>query len=274
MSVAYDLGLAGRVAVVTGAGSGIGRASAIAFAANGCRVAVLDRDAAGRDATVAAIAQAGGRAVAIDCDVRDPASVAAAAERSAAALGACDILLNNAGVLRFGTLDELSLDEWNEVLAVNLTGYFLCAQAFGRQMRARGKGALVHIASIAAAHPAGSSGAYSVAKAGVAMLSRQLAVEWGAHGIRSNAVCPGMTMTAMTEAAYNRPGTSEPRNKAIPAGRVGQPQDIADAVLFLASDRSAYMSGAELTVDGGFTRNLLGLVPRTGELLRRDPAER
>lgn len=259
------LGLAGRVCVVTGAGSGIGRAVAHGFSAQGARVSVLDRNAEAAAATVAQIAERGGQAVAIACDVSDPASVAAAGERSVAEFGACDILVNNAGVLRPGALDVLAVEEWNSVLAVNLTGYFLCSQTFGRQMRAKGHGALIHVASIAAAHATAFGGAYSIAKAGVAMLSRQLAIEWGAHGIRSNTVSPGMTLTPMTQEAYTRPGTAERRNQAIPAGRVGRPEDIAEAVLFLASDRSAYITGEDLTVDGGFTRNLMSLVPRTGD---------
>ncbi len=260
------LGLAGRICVVTGAGSGsgIGRAIALGFAAQRARVAVLDRNLEGAQATAAEITQRGGQALAIGCDVSDPASVGAAAERSESAFGPCDILVNGAGVLRPGALESLTLEEWNAVLAINLTGYFLCSQNFGRQMRSKGRGALVHIASIAASHANTNGGAYAVAKAGVAMLSRQLALEWAPFGIRSNAVSPGMTLTPMTEAAYTVPGTAEPRNQAIPAGRVGLPKDIADAVLFLASDRADYITGEELVVDGGFTRNLLGLVPRTG----------
>ena len=259
------LRLAGRICVVTGAGSGIGRAIALGFAALGAQVAVIDRDGVAAQVSVDQIIGRGGSAIAIECDVSDAASVNAAATRSATECGPCDVLVNNAGVLRPGTLDHLTLDAWNAMIGVNLTGYFLCAQAFGRQMIAQGRGALVHTASVAASHPAAGNGAYSVTKAGVAMLSQQLAVEWGAHGIRSNSVSPGMTLTPMTHAAYTRPGTSERRNKAIPAGRVGQPEDIAEAVLFLASDRAAYITGIDLTVDGGLTRNLLSLVPRSGE---------
>ena len=255
-------GLENKVCVVTGAGSGIGRAIATLLAAQGARVAVLERNAAAGQATVDALVAGGGQALAVVCDVADEASVAAAAERCAAAFGPCDVLVNNAGVLGAGGLDELTLAQWNGLLAVNLTGAFLCAQAFGRQMRGQGGGAMVHLASIAASHAAANGGAYSVAKAGVAMLSRQLAIEWGVHGIRSNTVNPGMTLTPMTQAAYERPGTAERRNQTIPAGRIGRPEDIAEAVLFLASPRSAYMTGAELTVDGGFTRNLLSMVPR------------
>ena len=263
-ATASDLyGLADAVCVVTGGGSGIGRAAACAFARLGAAVAVIDRDIAGAQATVVMLAESGARGVAIACDTSDAASVNAAAARSAEALGGCDVLVNAAGILRAGGLEDLPLEEWNRVIAVNLTGYFLCAQAFGRQMRAKGKGAMVHIASIAASHATGFSGAYSVSKAGVAMLSRQLAIEWGPQGIRSNTVCPGMTWTGMTQQAYGRPGMAEVRGKAIPAGRIGQPEEIADAVVFLCSARAAYVNGADLTVDGGFTRNLMGLVPRT-----------
>ena len=256
------LGLAGRVAVVTGAGSGIGRAVALALAAQGARVAVLDRNAEGAQGTVAVVTSQGGQAVAIECDVSQAASVAQAAQRSLAALGPCDVLVNNAGIIRAGLLETLSLEDWNATLAVNLTGAFLCSQAFAAQMRPRGHGALVHIASIAAEHATPQAGSYSVAKAGIAMLSRQLAVEWGGHGIRSNAVCPGMTRTPLTQARYDLPGNTERMSAAIPAGRIGQPHDVAQAVLFLASDCSAYITGQELTVDGGFSRMLMSLVPR------------
>ena len=159
---------------------------------------------------------------------------------------------------------ELSFADWNQLLSVNLTGYFVCAQAFGAGMRARGRGTLVHIASIAGDHPTPNTGAYSVAKAGVQMLSRQLAIEWGANGVRSNAINPGMIYTALSADMYSRPGVREAREATIPSGRIGQPEDIAEAVLFLSSDRSSYMNGAEVTVDGGFTRNVLGLIPRAG----------
>ena len=256
--------LAGRVCVVTGAGSGIGRGIALVLADSGSRVVVLDVNLEGGRATVDQIKAAGGDAVAFGCDTSDLASVTAAAQSSLAAFGPCDVLVNNAGVLRPGPLDTLALDEWNKVLAVNLTGYFLCAQTFGRQMRASNRGALVHIASIAAEHATAMAGAYSVAKAGIEMLSRQLAVEWGGYGIRSNVVHPGLILTPMSQAFYDQPGVTERRSQAVPVGRIGLPSDIAQAVLFLASDRAAYISGQSLTVDGGFTRMLMGLIPRVG----------
>ena len=254
----------GRVCVVTGAGGGIGRATALALAGAGGRLALLDRSADTLGETMAAVAEAGGEAVAIGCDTSDEASVAAAAAQCRDRLGPCDVLVNNAGILRAGPLETLALSEWNALLSVNLTGYFLCAQAFGRQMRERRAGALVHIASIAGHHATAGGGAYSVAKARVVMLSRQLAVEWGGAGIRSNVVNPGMILTPMSHAFYQQPGATERRSAVIPAGRIGQPEDIARAVLFLASPRSDYISGDEITVDGAYTRNIMSLVPRAG----------
>ena len=261
----HDLfGLAGRVCVVTGGGSGIGRSIAVALARAGARVAILDRSEKGSAAALQEVASFGGEAVAIACDVSQADSVAAAAERSARLLAPCDVLVNNAGMIQPGALETLTFEDWNKVLSVNLSGYFLCSQAFGRQMRTKGKGALVHIASIAANHATPFSGAYSVAKAGVTMLSHQLAIEWGVQGIRSNVVHPGMILTPLSESMYAQPGVTERRSEAIPAGRIGRPEDIAEAVLFLASDRASYISGDTVTVDGGFTRMLMNLIPRVG----------
>lgn len=174
------------------------------------------------------------------------------------------MLVNNAGLLRPGPLATLSFAEWNALIATNLTGYFLCAQEFGRPMLARRRGALVHVASIAASHPQGFSGAYSVSKAGVVMLSRQLAVEWGESGIRSNVVSPALVRTPMSEAFYRVPAIAERRAAMVPLKRVAAPADIAEVVLFLASPRSGYVNGEEILVDGGFARTLMDLVPRPG----------
>ncbi len=257
-------GLAGRVCVVTGAGGGIGRAIAVTLAEAGARLVILDRSADTAAETLDAVRVRGAEAVAIGCDTADEASVAAAAAQSAERMGACGVLVNNAGILRPGPLETLTSTEWHAVLSVNLTGYFHCAQAFGRQMRGNGGGAMVHIASIAAHHPTPFSGAYNVAKAGIVMLSRQLAIEWGGVGIRSNVVSPGMILTPMSAAFYAQPGAAERRSATIPGGRIGQPEDIARAVLFLASPLSAYITGDEITVDGGYTRNIMSLVPRAG----------
>ncbi|UFN47695.1 SDR family oxidoreductase [Roseomonas sp. OT10] len=258
------LGLEGRVCAVTGAGGGLGRAIALGLAAVGARVALLDRSADGMAGTVAALREAGAEPLALACDVSDPESVATAAGQVEASLGPCAVLVNNAALLRPGPLESLTLADWNALLAVNLTGYFLCSQAFGAQMRAAGRGSLVHVASIAAGHAQGFSGAYSVSKAGVVMLSRQIATEWGPAGLRSNVVSPGLVMTPLSQPFYDAPGVQARREAVVPARRIGQPEDIADAVAFLASDRAAYVNGDEMVVDGGFTRGIMNLIPRPG----------
>jgi NAD(P)-dependent dehydrogenase (short-subunit alcohol dehydrogenase family) len=258
------LGLSGRVCVVTGGGGGIGRTTAANLARAGARVAAIDRDERGLEMTAVELGKLGGDHLVTNCDTSSAESVTAASEKVEKALGSCGVLVNTAAVLRPGGLDTLSLAEWNAVLSVNLTGYFLCAQAFGRQMRKLGHGSLVHVASIAGSHAQGHSGAYSVSKAGVVMLSRQLAGEWGPQGIRSNVVSPGLVVTPMSQSFYDTPGVTERRTAVVPARRIGMPQDIADAILFLASDRSSYVNGDEIIVDGGYTQTLMNLIPRPG----------
>ena len=227
-------------------------------------MALLDKNAETCATATGTLVDKGATAVAIPCDTSDPASVAAACERLTAALGPCDVLVNNAGFLSPGALASLPLDAWNANIAVNLTGYFLCAQAFGRAMLERRRGAMVHIASIAASQPQPWSGAYSVTKVGVMMLSRQLALEWGPRGVRSNVVCPGMIRTPMSESFYQAPGVAERRAAIVPRGRVGKPEDIADAVAFLASPRADYVNGEDVLVDGGFCAVLMAQAPRPG----------
>ena len=258
------LGLSRRVCVVTGGGGGIGRATAISFAQAGARVAAIDLDERGLEATRAELARLGRDHVVTGCDTSSVESVTAASATIEKSLGPCQVLVNTAAVLRPGALDSLSLVEWNAVLSVNLTGYFVCAQVFGRQMRKLGRGSLVHVASIAGSNAQGQSGAYSVSKAGVIMLSRQLANEWGPHGIRSNVVSPGMVITPMSQSFYDTPGVTERRSAVVPMRRVGMPQDMADAILFLASDRASYVNGDEIMVDGGYANMLMNLVPRPG----------
>ncbi|RQV13243.1 SDR family NAD(P)-dependent oxidoreductase [Burkholderia cenocepacia] len=258
------LRLSGKTCVVTGAAGGIGASIAQTFVAAGACVALLDRDA---DKTIALAEQlraCGADVVAVACDIGDPTSVAQAAERVQRDLGTADVLVNNAGLLRAGGIETIDLDAWNAMLRVNLTGYMLCSQAFGRAMLARGSGSLVHVASIAARHPQTHSGAYSASKAGVAMLARQLAAEWGPRGVRSNTVCPGMIRTPLSESFYAN-GDIEARRSAMTASRrIGRPDDIANVVAFLASPRAAYVNGAELVVDGGLDAMLMDLVPRPG----------
>ncbi|MGE0420247.1 MAG: SDR family NAD(P)-dependent oxidoreductase [Acetobacteraceae bacterium] len=254
------LGLAGRTAAITGGGGGIGRAVAVGMARQGVTPILLDRDMSGCDQTLAALRLVGVEARAIACDIADEDSVREAADQA----GPVDILVNNAGVLRPGPLASLSLAEWNHLMAVNLNGYFLCARTFGTGMLARGRGSIVHVASIASRFPQASSGAYSVSKAGVVMLSQQIALEWGPAGVRSNVVSPGLVRTPMSEAFYQAPGVAERRAAAVPLRRVATPEDIAEVVIYLASDRAGYVNGEDICVDGGFGRTLMSTVPRPG----------
>lgn len=264
------LGLKGRVCVVTGAGSGIGAAIAESLAAVGARVALVDRDGDAARQMATRLDTQGGHALAVACDITDESAVSAAAAQVRESLGPAAVLINNAGLLRPGSLDSVSLADWNAVLAVNLTGYLLCSRAFGQDMLHAGRGSLVHVASVSALHPQTASGAYSASKAGVLLLSRQLAAEWGPRGVRSNAICPGMIRTALSARFYEEPGFEARRAAATASRRVGEPRDIAEPALFLASDRSAYMNGAELLVDGGLGCMLMDMVPRPG--FNRTPA--
>ncbi len=258
------LGLEGKLAVITGAAGGMGRAMAESFTAAGARVALLDLSAEATKALADEINAKGGRAAGFACNTADQAQVEATAAAVASQCGDADILVNNAGILRPGPLDSITLQQWNELLAVNLTGYLLCAQAFGKAMRARKSGAMIHIASIAASNPQPRSGAYSASKAGVALLSRQIALEWGPDGIRSNIISPGLIRTNMSEAFYQAPGVAERRAAIVPSRRIGTGQDIADATLFLASPRASYVNGAEILVDGGVDQIMMDFVPRPG----------
>lgn len=258
------LALQNRVCVVTGAASGIGASVAQRLAAVGAKVALLDRDAIGLQARVSELQAQGAQAMGAACDTSDPVSVQAAAQQVQTQWGVTYALVNNAGLLRAGGLSDVSLDDWNAVLAVNLTGYLLCARAFGDGMRASGEGAIVNVASISGLFPQSSSGAYSASKAGVLQMSRQLAVEWGPHGVRSNAICPGMVRTALSAKFYEEPGFEAKRAAVTASRRIGEPQDIADVAIFLASPRSGYVNGAEILVDGGMSCMLMDMVPRPG----------
>ncbi|CAM5212115.1 3-phenylpropionate-dihydrodiol/cinnamic acid-dihydrodiol dehydrogenase [Castellaniella denitrificans] len=198
------------------------------------------------------------------CDTSDPGSVARAADAVHKALGPCAGLVNNAGILRPGTLRDVDLQEWNHVLGINLTGYLLTARAFAPRMRNNGGGSIVHIASISGSFPQTRSGAYSASKAGVMLMSRQMAVEWGADGIRSNTVCPGMIRTHLSAAFYAEPGNERRRAAMTASRRVGETADIANAALFLLSPRSSYINATDLAVNGGMDAMLMDMIPRPG----------
>jgi len=257
------LDLKSRVCVVTGAGSGIGASTAQTFAAIGAHVAVLDRNQENAELVVRCIQEEGGVAIAITADVSDSISIKSAALKVRETLGNCEILVNNAAVQHVAPLLELEQENWNASLAVNLTGAFLCAQTFSAQMIDRGKGGcIINVASICAEHPRPNGGAYSVSKAGLVMLSQQLAVELAGYNIRCNAISPGMIRTPLSENTYRNSDFAKRRSDMVPSGRIGDPDDIANTIMFLASDRSNYINGQALLVDGGLSRVLMNLTPR------------
>ena len=258
------LGLDGRVCVVSGAGSGIGAAIAKGLGQVGAKVALLDRNITAASEVAKEIQAVGGQALAVECDISSEEAVKHAADTVRNKLGPCYGLINNAGLLKPGALEEVSVDDWNAVLSVNLTGYLVCSREFSKDMFANQHGSIVHIASISALHPQTRSGAYSPSKAGVLLMSRQMAAEWGPRGVRSNAICPGMIRTALSAKFYEEPGFEEKRSMVTANRRIGEPLDIANPAIFLTSDRSAYMNGAELLVDGGLGCMLMDMVPRPG----------
>jgi 3-oxoacyl-[acyl-carrier protein] reductase len=244
-----------RIAIVSGAARGIGASIARRLAADGLDVAVLDLDIAACAKTVAAVEALGRRALAVEVDVSDQASVASAMARVVGDLGAPTVLVNNAGVLHDRTLAHTTLEDWEWTIAVNLRGTFLMCKAVLPFMRAAGWGRIVNLSSTGALGGAGLSG-YSAAKAGVQGLTRTLAIELGRYGVTVNAVAPGFTPTAMTAQIAERGGVSYEQMQhemslAVPVGRVGHPDDAAHAVSFFVDERSGFVSGQVLYVAGG-----------------------
>jgi len=244
---------AGKTAIVTGAGSGIGHAIAQALAAEGAAVVIADiNPATGADAA-AAIVAAGGRAIAIPADVADEAQVAQLVAQSVAQLGQVDILVNNAGVVAHKLLIDMEREVWDRQLAVQLTGPFLASRHVARHLIARGApGRIVNISSVSALMGRVKGGAHCASKAGLTLLTKVLAMELGAYGITVNAVAPGLIDVPAQRDEMNLSSAYKDRYlQEVPLGRIGQPEDIARTVLFLCSDDAAWVSGQLHVVDGG-----------------------
>jgi NAD(P)-dependent dehydrogenase (short-subunit alcohol dehydrogenase family) len=244
-----------RVALVTGAAYGIGAASALALARDGCDVAVTELKADDLADTVQAIEGAGARALAVTLDVRAPSSIEHAMREALAAFGRLDVLVNNAGVPLTRAAVDVSEAEWDAVMDVNLKGVFFMSQAMGRHLIAtRRPGAIVSIASTHGVIGLADRSTYGISKAGVSQMTRMLAIEWAPHGIRVNAVAPGTVETRSRAAVF---AANPERRKAlmdrVPLGRFGTEQEMADAVCYLAGARAGFITGQTLLVDGGLT---------------------
>ena len=242
--------LDGKTALVTGAGSGMGRAIAQEFAREGAKVACLDINAEAAKMTALEI---GG--IAVTCDIADPAAVATACAIAETELGRIDILVNCAGILDgYAPITETSDALWDRIMNVNLKGMFLVSRAVLPGMVARGNGAIVNISSIAGMVAGGGGAAYTASKHGVIGLTRQTSYDYGKHGIRANAICPGAIETAMTRDILNSGDMAVMELvRSVPAGRHGQPGEVAKLALYLASDEAGFVHGAVMAIDGGWT---------------------
>ena len=245
-----------RIAVVTGGGSGIGRACAHRLASEGATVVILDRDGDAANRTAESIAEQSGRAVGLRADVAVDGEVVAAVTEIDERYGRIDVLINNAGYLRPGTAVTQTIEEWDHTFAVNIRAMFLLSRAILRGMVGRGTGAIVNIASTAGLVGEGEIVAYGASKGAVVNLTRQLAADFSRAGVRVNCVCPGWVPTGFNDPFLR--GMSEAEVQAmvsgqVPLGRQGTPEEIAAAVAFLASDEASFIVGQALGVDGGVT---------------------
>jgi NAD(P)-dependent dehydrogenase (short-subunit alcohol dehydrogenase family) len=248
--------LEGKVCLITGAGSGIGRATALIFAREGARVAVADVDEAGADETVRQLAAAGSVGIPLLADVADPASAQRLADETVARFGRVDVLFNNAGVSGVGTLHETTLELWERVLRVNVTGVFLVSKYVVPHMIERRSGSIINMSSAIAEIGLANRASYAASKGAVLSLTRSMQVDYAGYGIRVNALLPGNIHTAFVEKYLRESYASREEGLAVIRKRqltaeLGAPEDVAAAALFLASDDSRFVLGSALFVDGG-----------------------
>jgi NAD(P)-dependent dehydrogenase (short-subunit alcohol dehydrogenase family) len=256
MDYRNQLNLEGEVAVITGGGRGIGLEAAKALGSCGARIVLLDLDAAALDAAGQSLLAAGVAQVATrQLDVTDPSAMEAAAAAVVAEAGKVDILVNSAGIARLNSALDTPDEEWRQVMDINVNGVYWASRAFGRHMVARKKGSIVNLGSMSGlvVNRPQTAASYMVSKGAVHMMTKALAVEWAPMGVRVNALAPGYVATDMTLKMRDRPELFNVWMDMTPMARCGEPQEIASAILFLASPASSYVTGAILSIDGGYT---------------------
>jgi NAD(P)-dependent dehydrogenase (short-subunit alcohol dehydrogenase family) len=247
--------LKGKVAIITGAKRGMGKADAMLFAQNGAKVVVADISQEECQQVVDEIEKNGGEALAVKCDVTNQKEIEELVSKTVEKFGRVDILVNNAGICQFKPFLELTEEEWQRTLDINLKGYFLCAKACAEEMAKQKSGVIVNIASIVMGQMGkGMAGLahYSASKGGIAALTKTMAVELAQHNIRVNTIAPGAIDTPMAASAKSDQKVLEQTLAMIPLGRMGKPEEIASTVLFLSSEASSYITGSIVVVDGGW----------------------
>lgn len=249
--------LAGKVAVITGSGAGIGRETALVFSREGASVVIADMDRGRGRETEDLIRKQKGRALFVETDVSDPSSVRAMVRETVQAFGGLDILVNNAGIFAEGDVVATPEQEWHRVLGVNLHGAYLCMKYCIPEMESRGGGAVVNVGSEAGLVGIRNQVAYNVSKSGVVALTRSAAVDFATRKVRVNCICPGRTMTPLVKAVIDTSDHPERTLRTLsedrPLQRMGKPEEIAAGILFLASDAASYAVGTVLSIDGGYT---------------------
>ncbi|MBI3051193.1 SDR family oxidoreductase [Candidatus Woesearchaeota archaeon] len=242
--------LQGKVAIITGAGSGIGRAAAQLFAREGAGVAVADWDEKGGKQTAASI---GRNALFVKADVSSSADARRIVDHTVKKFGKLDILYNNAGIVRYGTAADCSEEDWDKVMGVNLRGAWLCSKYAIPEMMKAGGGSVIMTSSIAGQVAFGNIAAYCASKGGLIQLARSIALDYASKKVRANVICPGVIRTGMTQDLLKDKKAMQPLLKSTIIGRLGEPEDIANAALYLASDESSFVTGSVIAVDGGWT---------------------
>ena len=248
--------LAGKVALITGGGTGIGRATALAFARETAKVAVVGRRLEKLLEVVKEMKAAGGDAIAVSCDVSRAADVQGAVRKTVETFGKLNVVVNNAGVLHVSTIEEIAEDEWDRLIDANLKGPFLMCRAALPEFRKAGGGAIVNVGSVLGLVAMKKRAAYCASKGGVTLLTKAIAVDHGHENIRANCICPSIVETELVSQLFSTSDgdrVKRERLATIPLGRMGRPADIAELAVYLASDESSWLTGAAIPIDGGLT---------------------